>query len=860
MQSGRYVEKSRRPDAATLDAGRDLPCGVMRPATLVLMALAANAVMAPAIDFALPLPAPCSMEDYTAAVQQMSDMRIFKGQYERRERKRPDDHPGGSKLVKPVQERRVPIAEGMALHYEYARTRLRDPKFFPLDARLRRQALPPDARKVIEWQARYQPEDLVAERTRRLEAIHTIASGLEQCSAAINRRGQPKHVSLIAADVNTAFLCAVVDAIDWPARQVPHMFVTGFYIWDPVDGRIYRELTPTHTPDEAAELQRSLLDDTPELMARVEQRVQQTATRHGPRAAREQRGVEQCTAKEIDAGLIAGPFTPRQIMDRCPDGLVPMPRFAKDEGKDTPRCIDDGQWAQTNDATRSLETIVNPSYIFPILVGREMEANRLRGQRGATSGRYEARRAVGISFRDLKSAFKRIPTAQPCLTVFAIWDPKAGGGDGGAVRYYIHHGHPFGLTAAVINFAQYPALISAMVRTLYGVGGTDAYVDDFMQTDYMDAGNTSGAALEHAIASTGGPRRSGGRPPRGPHLDPKKTKPLDMVNNGLGVDADARQFASTGQIIFMPTALRRQTVMEHWDNASAAQQMLSHEAAQLHGRSNYLLDTAIARVGRAAMLPVVDRATHHGPTAFTPAMAKAREFFGALLRGATPRLPPLRIGSVPDARRPILLYTDASFQWKRKRKMECGEQRGRGYVPRDHPLPEPWQFDGRLGAMIHDPEDGFTEDAEGAPADELTLYFLRRERKTYIAQLEALAVLAAMQTWAERIAGRRVVLFIDNTVALSAVVHGYARVDDLAAITNAIHLTAAGLRTSMYADWVPSKANIADLPSRGSHYLPKALGAQQVPLRVPTRYELERPAEDWFDEAHETGHDLPWPV
>ena len=32
------------------------------------------------------------------------------------------------------------------------------------------------------------------------------------------------------------------------------------------------------------------------------------------------------------------------------------------------------------------------------------------------------------------------------------------------------------------------------------------------------------------------------------------------------------------------------------------------------------------------------------------------------------------------------------------------------------PLPEPWQFDGRLGAMIHDADD-FTEGAEGAPAD-----------------------------------------------------------------------------------------------------------------------------------------------
>ena len=53
--------------------------------------------------------------------------------------------------------------------------------------------------------------------------------------------------------------------------------------------------------------------------------------------------------------------------------------------------------------------------------------------------------------------------------------------------------------------------------------------------------------------------------------------------------------------------------------------------------------------------------------------------------------------------------TTASASWN---AVSRGKAKG-GYVPREHPVPEPWQFDGRLGAMIHDPEDGFTEDAEG---------------------------------------------------------------------------------------------------------------------------------------------------
>ena len=51
----------------------------------------------------------------------------------------------------------------------------------------------------------------------------------------------------------------------------------------------------------------------------------------------------------------------------------------------------------------------------------------------------------------------------------------------------------------------------------------------------------------------------------------------------------------------------------------------------------------------------------------------------------------------------------------------------------------------------------------------------------------------------------------------------------------------------------------ADPTSRGSHFPPEALGAHQEPLRVPARYKLERPAQNWFDEAHDTGRDLSWP-
>ena len=77
-----------------------------------------------------------------------------------------------------------------------------------------------------------------------------------------------------------------------------------------------------------------------------------------------------------------------------------------------------------------------------------------------------------------------------------------------------------------------------------------------------------------------------------------------------------------------------------------------------------------------------------------------------------------------------------------------------------------------------------------------------------------LAAVSVYYTYPRLFVDRRVNHWIDNTVALSALVHGYSGKLDLATMVNAFYLQIAGLRSAVYFDWVPSKANIADLPSR----------------------------------------------
>ena len=77
------------------------------------------------------------------------------------------------------------------------------------------------------------------------------------------------------------------------------------------------------------------------------------------------------------------------------------------------------------------------------------------------------------------------------------------------------------------------------------------------------------------------------------------------------------------------------------------------------------------------------------------------------------------------------------------------------------------------------------------------------------------ALIAAVWTvGSSMLQDREVLFFCDNTAAMSAAVHGYARSPNLAPLSNALHLALASLRCTTWFEWVPSDANCADIPSR----------------------------------------------
>ena len=230
-------------------------------------------------------------------------------------------------------------------------------------------------------------------------------------------------------------------------------------------------------------------------------------------------------------------------------------------------------------------------------------------------------------------------------------------------------------------------------------------------------------------------------------------------------------------------------------------------------------------------------------------MAHAHDFFEALLSiqpNGRPRLPDLVIPLAPDTTPPLLVYTDAAYS--RKHRSSDSDQ-----CDADLHL-------ARLGFVVYDPtaldttrgSRGLLLYSDLTPSAAVISTF-SPNLSTYIAQLEALAALtvyASPNAWSQvgiHIRGRRVNHFIDNTVTISAFTHGYARTTDLARLSNAFHLTLAGMGTHSWLEYVPSLANIADLPSRGKFELLERLGGHRVEVSPISAVDLSAPLHTWID-------------
>lgn len=138
-----------------------------------------------------------------------------------------------------------------------------------------------------------------------------------------------------------------------------------------------------------------------------------------------------------------------------------------------------------------------------------------------------------------------------------------------------------------------------------------------------------------------------------------------------------------------------------------------------------------------------------------------------------------------------------------------------------------------LGAVIL--VDGELEYTDWRVPQKLLEIFTSR-RNNQIQGLEMLAAALGLSTFSKHCESRTTRLWSDNVSAEYSIKKGSARSFDHSTIAHCIWKQAAQLHTELWISRVPSKENIADLPSRQQFELLNNLGAKWVSPKLADDY------------------------
>ena len=291
-------------------------------------------------------------------------------------------------------------------------------------------------------------------------------------------------------------------------------------------------------------------------------------------------------------------------------------------------------------------------------------------------------------------------------------------------------------------------------------------------------------------------------------------------NTFLGVVFNFAQFRATGRVITTVAQSKIDKVKAMVQHALSTRLLPYEVAASLAGKVRYCTTWAVGRFGRAAMQPLYVRANFRRPwgrraARLSPILYNSLEFFASMFARSLKR----SIFVDPATReRPVLVWSDAMWS------AEAVEPARLGFVV---VVPEVAAPD---GTIIETERWLYSHEV----VDRVTMAQLA-DREQYITQLEVMAAVAVYTSIPDELRSRDVIHWIDNTGALAVLAKAYSTEIDIAKLLHAFELANLNIRATPYFEYVRSKANIADLPSRGDlDYVINELGAVYVPTVLPS--------------------------
>ena len=398
---------------------------------------------------------------------------------------------------------------------------------------------------------------------------------------------------------------------------------------------------------------------------------------------------------------------------------------------------------------------------------------------------------------DLKAAYKQLAvvTAHRYANVIVVFNPETG-----EPSYFVGAALPVGAKASVNGFCRAAMALRQLAVKLLHLAGTN-YFDDFPIVEPLTLKDSATMAFTKLCGILGWELS----------LDDKKNVDFDTVFGPLGVIIN---FAAIGDGFI--TVSNKPSRMKEIGAMSAGfverNALRPGEAATLRGKLLYAEQQCLGRCGAMATRALGHRAQGAaGVQHLDPHLRQALQWIVNFSNDLMPRLIKLR-----DERPPVLVFTDGACETGEDRVTSCG-----GIIY------EPGQQTETFGFRI--PNDIADSWSSGSS-------------KQVIGQAELYPVLVAKKCWAPRLAGRRVIFFIDNDSARFALIRMFSPVSASRDILwQVAHVDMMSRAASWYAR-VASASNPADGPSCLDFALvTQRWGAIRVYLELPDLSSSIRP-------------------
>jgi len=322
---------------------------------------------------------------------------------------------------------------------------------------------------------------------------------------------------------------------------------------------------------------------------------------------------------------------------------------------------------------------------------------------------------------------------------------------------------PFGSMGSVLAWFRVASALKVITRRLFELV-TLWYVDDVQQVETTSSARTGKYVFQSVMKLLGW------------ELDGAKSQAMARKATALGCEVAVLKQS----IVWSLTQEKAERWYAELEACLEADEMPSEEAGRFAGRLQFGAERVFARAGRAAIRPLYWRQHSSTAVAMTRRLRWCVMWWMEYLASLPSRQ--IRWSSMQNQAADFLVYTDAEHK-------------------------------GKIGVVVFDIRCGRTYFVQSSVPCK-TRRKLRR-RKTQIVLFELLAVGCAVTTFGNMLRGSKVVFFVDNQSSLNMLIRGYSKATDANEATFGILMNVAKLGIEAHWQYVISKCNIADGPSRG---------------------------------------------